>query len=402
LTGIILFIFGTGPIKGFATTLIIGIITSLFTSTLITRLIFDRICAREKMQKLTFTTVITKKWFKDTNFNFIKARKFGYIFSGILMLVMIISLCTRGLKQGIDFSGGRNYVIRFEQPVDIDEVRETLSNVFTESQVSVITMGEDNQIRFSTNYLINSTDENVDEQIEGMLFETLKSSNCLAPEVTKQMFLERYSVKDGQYVLATADNEDNFGIQSSQKVGPTVANDIKVSAIWAVLFSMIVIGLYILIRFRNLSFSLGAVIALVHDTLFILGVYSLFYTIMPFSLEIDQTFIAAILTVVGYSINDTVVIFDRIRENLGLFQKRESKDLINMSLNTTLVRTFSTSLSTGIVLLAMFIFGGETIRGFLFAMLAGIVVGVYSTLFVAVPLTYDIQTRKEKKALKAK
>ena len=402
LTGIILFIFGTGPIKGFATTLIIGIITSLFTSTLITRLIFDRICAREKMQKLTFTTVITKKWFKNTNFDFIKARKFGYIFSGTLMLVMIISLCTRGLKQGIDFSGGRNYVIRFEQPVDIDEVRETLSNVFTESQVSVITMGEDNQIRFSTNYLINSTDENVDEQIEGMLFETLKSSNCLAPEVTKQMFLERYSVKDGQYVLATADNEDNFGIQSSQKVGPTVANDIKVSAIWAVLFSMIVIGLYILIRFRNLSFSLGAVIALVHDTLFILGVYSLFYTIMPFSLEIDQTFIAAILTVVGYSINDTVVIFDRIRENLGLFQKRESKDLINMSLNTTLVRTFSTSLSTGIVLLAMFIFGGETIRGFLFAMLAGIVVGVYSTLFVAVPITYDIQTRKEKKALKAK
>lgn len=401
LTGVILFIFGTGPIKGFATTLIIGIITSLFTSTLITRLIFDRICSREKMPDLKFTTIVTKKLLKKTNFDFIKARKFGYVLSGLLIVLMVVSLCTRGLKQGIDFSGGRNYVIRFEQPVDIDELRETLSNVFTESQVSVITMGDENQVRFSTNYLINSIDENVDEQIETMLFDALKSSNKLAPEITKQMFLERYSVDEGQYVLADAEGEDNFGVQSSQKVGPTIANDIKVSAIWAVLFSMIVIGLYILIRFRNLSFSLGAVVALIHDTLIILGIYSLFYSIMPFSLEIDQTFIAAILTVVGYSINDTVVIFDRIRENMGLY-KRDGKELINMSLNTTLVRTFSTSLSTGIVVLAMFIFGGETIRGFLFAMLVGIVVGVYSTLFVAVPLTYDIQTRKEKKALKSK
>lgn len=402
LTGVILFVFGTGPIKGFATTLIIGIITSLFTSTLITRLIFDRICSREKMPDLKFTTIITKKLLKNINFDFIKARKFGYVLSGSLILLMVISLSTRGLKQGIDFSGGRNYVIRFEQPVDIEELRETLSNVFTKSQVSVITMGDDNQVRFSTNYLINSIDENVDEQIETMLFDALKSSNKLAPEITKQMFLERYSVnEEGQYVLADAEGEDNFGVQSSQKVGPTIANDIKVSAIWAVLFSMIVIGLYILIRFRNLSFSFGAVVALIHDTLIILGIYSLFYSIMPFSLEIDQTFIAAILTVVGYSINDTVVIFDRIRENFGLY-KRDRKELINMSLNTTLVRTFSTSLSTGIVVLAMFIFGGETIRGFLFAMLVGIIVGVYSTLFVAVPLTYDIQTRKEKKALKSK
>ncbi len=402
LTGIILFVFGTGPIKGFATTLIIGIITSLFTSTLITRLIFDRICSREKMPELKFTTIITKKWFKNTNFDFIKARKFGYILSGSLIIITVISLSTRGLKQGIDFSGGRNYVIRFEQPVNIDELRETLSNVFTESQVSVITMGEANQVRFSTNYLINSIDENVDEQIENILYETLKASNNIAPEVTKQMFLESYCVNEGQYILADDDKSENFGIQSSQKVGPTVAKDIKVSAIWSILLSMVVIGLYILIRFRNLSFSLGAVAALFHDVLIILGLYSLFYSIMPFSLEIDQTFIAAILTIVGYSINDTVVIFDRIRENMGLYQKRDRRELINMSLNTTLVRTFSTSLSTGIVLLAMFIFGGETIRGFLFAMLSGIVFGVYSTLFVAVPLTYDIQSRKEKKALKEK
>lgn len=394
LTGIILFSFGTGPIKGFATTLIIGIITSFFTAIFFTRLIYERMCAKEKMPNLQFTTEITKNWFKNTNIKFVEKRKIGYIVSGVMMTVAIISLFTLGMKKGIDFSGGRNYVIRFEQKVDIDEIRKNLSGVFDGAQVSVITMGEENQIRFSTNYDINSTEENVDEKIETMLFESLKAQGLFGEKVSKQMFVERYSVIGDEYKLSDG---DGFGIQSSQKVGPTVANDIKISAIWAVLLSLLGIGIYILIRFRNISFSIGAVVGLIHDSLFIFGAYSLLYKFMPFSLEIDQTFIAAILTVIGYSINDTVVVFDRIRENIALFPKRDRALVMNNSLNSTLSRTFSTSLSTAVVLLAMFIFGGETIRGFLFALLLGVIVGVYSTLFVAAPIAYDIQKKNAKK-----
>ncbi len=403
LTGIVLFVFGTGPIKGFATTLIIGIITTLFTSIFITRLVFERIMAKENMPDMKFTTNITKNWFKNCNFDFIKTRKIGYIISGVVMAIAIIFLTTKGLKQGIDFSGGRNYIIRFEQPVsNIDDIRENLDNVFSESQVSVITMGTSNQIRFSTNYEITNTSENIDEQIESMLYNALKEQSLLAPEVTKQLFVEGYIVKDGVYQTDDNSGETSYGLLSTQKVGPTIAADIKISAIWAILLSLVAIGLYILMRFRDFGFSVGTIVALIHDTLFIFGIYSIFSSILPFSLEIDQTFIAAILTIIGYSVNDTVVIFDRIRENMRLYPKRDKKSLFNISLNSTLGRTFSTSLSTILTVLAMFIFGGETIRGFLFAMLVGMIVGIYSTLYIATPIAYEIAHKREEKQNKEK
>lgn len=391
ITGIILAYFGTGPIKGFATTLIIGIITSFFSAVFLTRLVYDRI--GNKDLKMTFATGMTKNWFRNMHFPFVEKRRIGYIISGVLMLVAIVSLSFRGLKQGIDFSGGRNYVVKFEQPVDAEEVRETLSHVFPDAQTSVITMGGVNQVRISTNYEVASIDEDIDTRIETMLFEGLKP--WMNENVTNNMFVERYVIENGDCRLAKLGEEaETFGIQSSQKVGPTVAGDIRTAAVWAILFSLIGIALYILIRFRNLAFSAGAVVALIHDVLFILGAYSICYSFMPFSMEIDQAFIAAILTVIGYSINDTVVIFDRIRENLGLFPKRALDIQINESVNSTLSRTFSTSISTAIVLLAIFIFGGETIRGFVFAILLGVFVGTYSTLFVATPISYDIQRRQ--------
>lgn len=404
LTGIVLFVFGTGPIRGFATTLIIGIITTLFTSIFLTRLLFERIMAKEKMPNLQFTTNITKNWFRNCNINFVKTRKIGYIISGVLMLTAIVSLATKGLEQGIDFSGGRNYVIRFEQPVndDIDDIRENLSNVFTNSQVSVITMGTANQIRISTNYEIENTADDIDEKLESMLYNALKNQNLLSENVSKDLFVEGYVVKDGLYQTDDHSGATSFGIQSSQKVGPTVASDIKISAIWAILISLVVIGLYILIRFRNIAFSVGTIVALIHDTLFIFGIYSIFSSILPFSLEIDQTFIAAILTIIGYSVNDTVVIFDRIREDIALYPKRDKTSLFNMALNSTLGRTFSTSLSTILVVLAMFIFGGETIRGFLFAMLLGMIIGIYSTLYIATPIAFEFSRRKETKQEKEK
>lgn len=403
LTGIILAYFGTGPIKGFATTLIIGIITSFFTAVFLTRLVFDRMSNSNKEYNLKFCTKATQNLFQNTHFDFIKKRKIGYIISGSLILIAVVSLSFRGLKQGIDFSGGRNYVIKFEQPVNAEEIRETLSHVFTDdAQTNVITMGGTNQVRVSTNYGVASDDDDMDSRIESMLYEGLKP--WLGEKVTNQMFVERYIVANGQYAVASFDTEgETFGIQSSQKVGPAVASDIKTSAIWAVLFSLIGIALYILLRFRNWSFSVGAVVALMHDVLIIFGVYSLFYSIMPFSLEIDQSFIAAILTVIGYSINDTVVVFDRIRENIGLYPKRAREQQINDSINSTLSRTFSTSLSTAVVLLAIFIFGGETIRGFVFAILVGVIVGTYSTLFVSVPVSYELQKKhNNKKAIEDK
>lgn len=403
ITGIILAYFGTGPIKGFATTLIIGIITSFFSSVFLTRLVYERMDKKDKVRNLMFTTNITKNWFQNSKFDFIKARKVGYIISSSLLLIIIISLSFRGMKQGIDFSGGRNYVVRFENTINPEDVREKLSNVFTDAQTSVITMGDSKQIRVSTNYEVGSIDENIDSEIERMLYDGLKE--WYGDDVTKSMFVERYVLEDGVRRAASLDdNGETFGVQSSQKVGPTVADDIKTSAIWAILFSLIGISLYILLRFRNWAFSAGAVIALAHDVLMVLGMFSLFYSIMPFSLEIDQAFIAAILTIIGYSINDTVVIFDRLRENFTLYPKRDMATQINESLNSTLSRTFSTSMSTAIVLLAIFIFGGETIRGFVFALLVGVIVGTYSTLFIATPFVYEFQQRKlaKKEAAKSK
>ena len=380
ITGIILAVFGTGPIKGFAVTLIIGIVTSFVTAVFITRLLLDLYARRENAQILQFTTNFTKKWFRNLNINFIDTRKIGYIISGAMIVAALCGLLFQGLNYGVDFSGGRNYVVRFEQSVNTENVRELLEDAFDGAGVQVISIGTDNQVRISTKYRIQETGEQVDNDIITVLYENLK------PMLADGLTLEQFA---------------NESILSSQKVGPSIADDIKTSAVWAILFAMIAIFLYIFIRFRDFAFSVGTLVALAHDVIIIMGIYALVWPIMPFSLEIDQAFIAAILTIIGYSVNDTVVIFDRVRENVGLYPKRDRKSIINESLNVTLSRTFSTSMSTGVTVLAIFFFGGETIRGFIFAMLLGVILGTYSTLYVAVPVAYDVMNRKRNKAVEA-
>ncbi len=391
LTGIILFMFGTGPIKGFATTLIIGVLCSFFTAIFISRLIFEWLMGKsEKFNHLTFTTSITKNWFQNTNIDFVGKRKPFYIVSAVAILIGLASLFTSGLNKGIDFSGGRNYIVRFENPVSTVDVRDRLEPSFdANSSLNVITIGDKNQVRISTNYRINDEANNVDEEIESAIYNALKP--MLNPSITQEMFINRYVVDEsGSVRLSGVNDVETYGLQSSQKVGPTMADDIKTSAVWAVIIALIGIGLYIFIRFHNIAFSIGAVASLTHDTLIIFGLFSLLKGIMPFSMEIDQSFIAAILTVIGYSINDNVVIFDRIRENLGLYPHRDIRSVINSSLNSTLSRTFSTSASTLVVLVVIFLLGGDTIRGFIFAMLVGVIVGTYSSWFVATPLAYEI------------
>ena len=375
LTGIILFMFGTGPIKGFATTLIIGLITSVFSGVFVTHLIFEALLAKEKLMNQTFTTRFTKNLLKSPKIDFIGLRKYGYIISGIVLSTCVLFIVFRGLNQGVDFSGGRNYIIRFEQPVSTENVRNSLESNFEGYSLSVIQIGSPNQVRVTTNYKIKDDGESVANEVEGLLYTGLKP--YLKGNETQAQFVS-----------------DN--IMNSQIVGPTVADDTTKGALWAVFLSVIIMGLYILMRFKNIAFSLGTTAALVHDVLLIIGCYSIFYGLVPFSLEIDQTFIAAILTIIGYSVNDTVVIFDRVREMLGLYPKRNKKRLLNEALNITLVRTFSTSLTVFITLLSIFILGGDTIRGFAFAMLVGTMTGVYSTLFIAVPIAYEV----EKKQLK--
>ena len=397
LTGIILFVFGTGPIKGFATTLIIGILCSFFTAVFISRLIFEWLLDKsEKYHNIPFTTNITKNWFQNTKVDFIGSRKIFFSISGVVVLVGLISLFTSGLKQGVDFSGGRNYIVRFEKPVSTVEVADMLKGSFGESGVTVITIGESNKVRITTNYRIMDNDPSLDEEIQNIIFNGVKP--LLGDDVTLDMFVNQYAVQDGVKVSEIPDGAVSYGLQSSQKVGPTMADDIKTSAVWAVVIALIVIGLYILLRFRNIAFSLGAVVALVHDTLIIMGLFSLLKNIMPFSMEIDQSFIAAILTVIGYSINDKVVIFDRIRETVGLYPNRDKRTTINEALNSTLSRTFSTSMSTLVVLIIIFFFGGETIRGFIFAMLIGVIIGTYSSWFIATPIAYDILKGSDAKA----
>jgi len=375
LTGIVLFVFGTGPVKGFATTLIIGIITSVFCGVFITRLIFEAFHAKDKLLNLPFHTKLTKNLLVSPSFDFIGKRRIGYIISGTVLTIAVVSLAFRGLSEGVDFSGGRNYLVRFEKPVQTDEVRNALQGAFDNASLSVITVGSENQVRINTNFRIEETGQTVDDDVESRVYQGLVT--FLPQGTSKETFVNEY-------------------ILNSQKVGPTVADDVKKAAMWAVFLSVIIIGLYVLIRFKNVAFSAGTIAALAHDVLFIVGCYSLFYNFLPFSLEIDQTFIGAILTIIGYSVNDTVVIFDRIRENLGYYPKRNKKRLINEALNQTLVRTFSTSLTVFITLLTIFLFGGETIRGFAFAMLLGTITGVYSTLFIAAPVAYEVQKKQLK------
>jgi SecD/SecF fusion protein len=395
IAGFVLFYFGTGPIRGFATTLIIGIACSLFTALFLTRLIYDRLLKNEKYHNIPFVTKMTKNWLQNAKFDFIGKRKTFYTIAVVLSVLFIGSLATLKLKQGIDFSGGRNYIVRFEQPVNTSEISELLSNSFDGESVSVITLGSSNQVRISTNYKIEDNSESVDGEIMDRLYTGLQS--VLNNKVTADLFVSSYSVDANGDVVSASGQGESFGIQSSQKVGPTMADDIKESAIWAVIIVLFGIGLYILIRFRNIAFSLGAIIALAFDTLLILGLYSLLYSVMPFSLEIDQSFIAAILTVIGYSINDKVVIFDRIRENIKLYPARKTSLQMNDAINATLSRTFSTYFSTLVVLIIIFFFGGNVIRGFIFAMLVGVLSSVYSTLFIASPLAYDFLIKLGKK-----
>ena len=400
LTGAILAIFGTGPIKGFAVTYMIGIISSFLTAVFVCRLLLEAYAKKENAKELNFTTKLMQNFLQNTAANFIGARKVTYILSGVLVLIGILGVNPHimgKLNLGIDFSGGRNYIVRFAQDVNTEEVNASLNNVFmaTKTQLAdeesfslnVITIGADNQVRISTNYLINDNSENVDETIEALIYEGCKP--FLAEDITLAEF-------------CSTEINPEVGIMQSQRVDAAVSDDITQSAVWAVLAALVAIFLYVLLRFRNFAFSVGALTGLAHNTLIVLGAYALLWKIMPFSMEIDQSFIAAILTVIGYSINDTVVVFDRVREYKGLYPKRALKQNMNDALNHTLSRTFSTSMSTLVVLIAIFCFGGETIRGFVFALLIGVVVGTYSSLCVASPLAYDIQEaiarRKEKKA----
>nr|WP_303888174.1 protein translocase subunit SecDF [Bacteroides intestinalis] len=381
ITGIILFNFGTGPIRGFATTLIIGILISFFTAVFMTRLVYEYFMNKDKWLNLTFCSKISKNLMTNVHFDFMGKNKQWLTITGVVLIICIGSLFVRGLSQSIDFTGGRNYKVQFEQAVEPEEVRELISSKFGDANVSVIAIGTDKKtVRISTNYRIEEEGNNVDSEIEAYLYETLK------PVLTQNISLETFIDRE---------NHTGGSIVSSQKVGPSIADDIKTSATWSVVLALFAIGLYILIRFRNIAYSVGSVVALTSDTLMIMGAYSLLWGIVPFSLEIDQTFIGAILTAIGYSINDKVVIFDRVREFFGLYPKRDKKLLFNDSLNTTLARTINTSLSTLIVLLCIFILGGDSIRSFAFAMILGVVIGTLSSLFVASPIAYLMMRNKK-------
>ena len=381
ITGVILFNFGTGPIRGFATTLIIGILISFFTAVFMTRLVYEYFMNKDKWLNLTFSSKISKNLMTNVHFDFMGKNKQWFTITGIILVICIGSLFVRGLSQSIDFTGGRNFKVQFENAVEPEQVRELIASKFGDSNVSVIAIGTDKKtVRISTNYRIEEEGNNVDSEIEAYLYETLKP--VLTQNITLETFIDR-------------ENHTGGSIVSSQKVGPSIADDIKTSAMWSVVLALIAIGLYILIRFRNIAYSVGSVAALTSDTLMILGAYSLCWGWMPFSLEIDQTFIGAILTAIGYSINDKVVIFDRVREFFGLYPKRDRKQLFNDSLNTTLARTINTSLSTLIVLLCIFILGGDSIRSFAFAMILGVVIGTLSSLFIASPIAYIMMKNKK-------
>lgn len=376
LTGVILYIFGSGPIRGFATTLVIGILTTLFSGIFITRLII--LWMEKRNIRLLFSTRVTENAFRNLKIDFVGIRKYGYVFSGIILVVVVSSLAIRGLNPGIDFLGGRSYIVRFEQPVSTVTVADEMKKVFGEAP-EVKTIGGVNQVKITTKYKIASEDPNVDNEVDSLFYVGLKP--FMANGATFNDFQNKYK-------------------QSSIKVGPTIAHDIKRDAYIAVFMALIVIFIYILIRFRYWSYSAGAVASLAHDALFTIGAYSLLYFRVPFGLEADQTFIAAILTIIGYSINDTVIIFDRIREYIAIHPKRTRKENINNAINDTLSRTFSTSFSTLIVLIPMFFFGGEVIRGFIFGLIVGISFGTYSSVFVATPIAYEIENHRDKKKLR--
>jgi SecD/SecF fusion protein len=384
LTGIVLYIFGSGPVQGFATTLIIGIITSLFTAIFISRMIFEGLLKKNK--NITFDNAYTRYAFTKVDFKFISMRKKMYIASGILIFIGIISLSTKGLNFGVDFSGGRTYVVRFDKEVNTNDIRNSLSDAMGEAP-EVKTFGSSNQVKITTKYMIEEDTQSADSIVESRIFEGVK-----------QFYTTSMTFKD----FTSDDDTKVLGRLSSQKVGPTIADDIKQGALMAVFFALVIIFIYIAIRFKKWQYGIGGVLSLAHDTLITLSLYSIFSGILPFNLEVDQAFIAALLTIIGYSINDTVIIFDRIREYIGLYPKRAIEDNMNHAMNSTLGRTFNTAGTTLVVLIAIFIFGGEVIRGFVFALMIGIAVGTYSSIFIASPIAFDFITlsnkRKKRKA----
>ena len=383
ITGVILFIFGNGPVQGFATTLVIGILTSLFCSIFITRLILEDIVA--KRGKCAFSYKWSKNLLSNVHFDFIGKRKFAYIASAVVILAGVISLAFHGLNYGVEFTGGRTFVVRFDQNVSAEQVREALDGSFVDADAAkasfeVKQYGSENQMRIVTQYKYDDTSEATTEEVETILYNALKG-------------LYGYEISlDG----FRSTQDDQNGIISAEKIGPAIAKDMTMGATLSVLFALIAIGLYITFRFRKWQWAAGATLALVHDAFLVIAMFSIFYSVMPFNLEINQAFIAAILTIIGYSINDTVVIFDRIRENFTLYPKRDEKENVNSALSSTLMRTLNTSGTTLVTLLAIFIFGGETIRGFVFALIIGVLVGTYSSLFIASPLAYDMQKKAKK------
>lgn len=379
LTGIILYVFGTGPIKGFALTLMIGIATSLFTAVFITRLLIDG--AVQKDAKLTFDTSVSKGWFQNINVEFLKKRKIAYVISGAIIIGGLISIFTLGLKQGVDFKGGRSYEVRFDKNMSATEVATTLKDVFG-SAPEVKTYGSDIKLKITTAYRIDEEGQEVDNEVQTTLYNGLKP---YLGETTYEDFKPGFEK-----------SENDMGVLSYIKVSPTIADDIKTSALYAVFGSLLIVFLYILLRFRKISFSIGAVAAVFHDVLIVLAVFSITYSFMPFDMEIGQSFIAAILTVVGYSLNDTVVIFDRIREFTETHSKWKYSKVVDKALSSTLGRTINTSFTTLLVMSAIFLFGGDSIKGFMFALIIGVAVGTYSSLFVATPIMFDTSKKEEK------
>ncbi len=381
LTGAVLLIFGTGPIQGFATTLLIGIATSLFTSIFITRILLD--WSVNRGNKLTFVTGFSKNFFTNFHYDFLGVKKYTYTFSLIVCIVSVISLSTHGLNYGVDFKGGRTFQVRFEKSVPAEEVREELLKVFDGSAEAKI-FGSDNQLKITTKYRVDESGTEVDAAVNRILYDNLKKH--FGPDMTYEKFVNIYEGK-------------KLGILQGSKVSAAVSDDIKTNSYWAVLGAMLIVGLYLVISFRKWQYSLGAIAAVAHDVIFVLGIYSLLWKYMPFGMEIDQHFIAAILTVIGYSMNDTVIVFDRVREYIGGKAKGNFNQIVNQSINSTMSRTINTSLTMILVLLIMFIFGGESIRGFIFAMLVGIVVGTYSSLFIATPVLCDTISDAEHKRI---
>jgi len=401
ITGVVLFFFGTGPVKGFATTLVAGIITSLFCSIFITRVLLEARATRKG--SISFSSKLTENFLQNVKFSFISKRKISYIVSGTLLLLSVVSFFTLGLNRGIDFTGGRTYVVKFDQTADEEAIRKNLGEQFAQlkdaanTSFEVKQFGGEDQVRIITQF----------EPTAEMIAEAKAAAGANAEDIDANYIVANYIYEASKDLYTTAIDRETFinpdngkGITSSEQIGSAISGEMTTNSIIAVVISLFAIGLYIAIRFRRWQWALGATAALAHNALLVIGLFSMLYAIMPFNLEVNQAFIAAILTIIGYSINDTVVIFDRIREYIGLYPKRDIKTNIDSAICATLARTINTSGTTLVTLLSIFIFGGETIRGFVFALILGVVIGTYSSVFIATPIAYDLQRKKAEKEAK--